>query len=275
MAAFDIEVVGKIGSMALIQREEHDIDYNIFAKIGRELRPGYIWISSGASEIGRLDYMRRHGHELDDGSDAVKADYAAQGQSILMENYRRYIDPKYSVRQLLVEHIHFNDEEKRENIKGILLRAAAQGAIPIINYNDPVSVQEITKMELRSLKETHDQVVECVDNDETAAVICNLVKARVLLLLTSVEGIYRNASDPSTLIREIGGASIPEVLENICEAQKNCNGSSRPWSNGAYTKLEYIKEPVKNGTKVIIGHSRYGLNKLLRGEVPCTVVGVR
>ena len=69
-----------------------------------------------------------------------RQDYAAQGQSILMENYRRYIDPKYSVRQLLVEHTHFNDPVKREQIKSFLLRQPRQGAVPIINYNDPVSV---------------------------------------------------------------------------------------------------------------------------------------
>ena len=48
---FDFELVGKIGSMALIRREDHDIDYNIFSSLGAELRPGYIWVTSGATEI--------------------------------------------------------------------------------------------------------------------------------------------------------------------------------------------------------------------------------
>ena len=43
-----IELVGKIGSMALISREDNDMDYNIIARIGRELRPGMVWVSSGA-----------------------------------------------------------------------------------------------------------------------------------------------------------------------------------------------------------------------------------
>ncbi len=59
-----IDVVGKIGSMALIRPEDHDIDYNIFSRLGHALHPGMIWVSSGATEIGRLDYLRRHGHEL-------------------------------------------------------------------------------------------------------------------------------------------------------------------------------------------------------------------
>ena len=114
---FDYELVGKIGSMALIRKADKDIDYNIFSRLGRELKPGMIWVSSGAAEIGRLDYLQRQGRELIGDTEEVKADYAAQGQTILMGEYRRYIPHGYSVRQLLVEHTHFNDEEKRGHIR--------------------------------------------------------------------------------------------------------------------------------------------------------------
>ena len=119
---FDYELVGKIGSMALIRKADNDIDYNIFSRLGRELRPGMIWVSSGATEIGRLDYMRRQGRELTGDPEEIKADYAAQGQAILMGEYRRYIRPEYSVRQLLVEHTHFNSRLTREYIRQALLR---------------------------------------------------------------------------------------------------------------------------------------------------------
>ena len=123
-----IKLVGKIGSMALIQRRDNDIDYNIFSRIGRELKPGMVWVSSGATEIGRLDYIRRMGCEPQGDSEEIKSDYAAQGQQILMENYRRFINPNYSVRQLLVEHTHFNDTVKRNHILNFLTRASRQGA---------------------------------------------------------------------------------------------------------------------------------------------------
>lgn len=82
---YDFDLVGKIGSMALIRREDADIDYNIFSRLGSELKPGMIWVTSGAAEIGRLDYIKRTGHELTCDSVDAKTDYAAQGQSILME----------------------------------------------------------------------------------------------------------------------------------------------------------------------------------------------
>ena len=81
-----IDLVIKIGSMALIRREDNDIDYNIFARLSGELRPGMLLVSSGATEIGRLDYMKRTGRTLTGDMEQNKTDYAAQGQAILIGN---------------------------------------------------------------------------------------------------------------------------------------------------------------------------------------------
>ena len=57
---YDVELVGKIGSMALIREEERDIDYNVFSHWQRTV-PGDDMGRSGAVEIGRLDYIKRTG----------------------------------------------------------------------------------------------------------------------------------------------------------------------------------------------------------------------
>lgn len=271
----EYELVGKIGSMALIQREGNDIDYNIIARLGEQLRPGMIWVSSGAAEIGRLDYLKRNGEELAGDPADVKTDYAAQGQSILMAEYRRFVRPSYSVRQVLVEHQHFNDPEKREHIRRLLLRAKEQQAIPIVNYNDPVSDEENRKWELAHLRDKQKKVVECVDNDETAAVIAGLVRARTLLILTSTEGIYRDVRDPATLVREVTGQDTDEVLHNIRKLQESCEGASRPGANGAYAKLAFAAGPVSRGATVVIGNARHLISDLLNGSAPATRIGVR
>lgn len=268
------ELVGKIGSMALIRREDQDIDYNIFSRLGSDLKPGMIWVTSGATEIGRLDYMKRTGCELCGNDDEVKADYAAQGQSILMQNYRQFIPQQYGVRQLLVEHTHFNDPEKREHIKQLLIRAARQKTIPIVNYNDPVSDEENRKMELAVRRSQGGEVHECIDNDETAAVIANLVHARMLVLMTSTEGIYQNPGDPSTLVRDVTTHTIEELEVAVRKLQSNCVGASRAGANGARAKLEYALQSAKNGTTVIIGHARHHLRDLVDGRVACTRIGV-
>ncbi len=272
---FDVELVGKIGSMALVDSAHGELDYNKFVRISRFLRPGMIWVSSGATVIGRLDYMRRNGKELDGALDDVKADYAAQGQAILMQTYRNFIDSRYSVRQVLLEHNHFNDETKREHIKNLLLRCGEQNAIPIINYNDCVSSEENRKWEIEKLHREKKKVVELVDNDETAAQVACLVKSRLLVILTNLDGIYSDVKDSNTLIREISGKNVEEVLQNIDEVKKLCKGASRVGANGAAAKLEYIKPCVQNGSKVIIASSRYDLEDIIENKVPCTVVAAR
>lgn len=271
---YQFDLVGKIGSMALIRKEDQDIDYNIFSRLGAELKPGMIWVTSGATEIGRLDYIKRTGHELEGDPEQDKTDYAAQGQSILMQNYRQFIAPEYGVRQLLVEHTHFNDAEKREHIRRLLIRAAQQRTIPIVNYNDPVSDEENRKMELAARRKQGGEVHECVDNDETAAVIANLVRAKTLVLMTSTEGIYQNPADSSTLVRDVTGKTVAEVESAVRALQTNCVGASRAGANGARAKLEYALQSVRSGTTVIIGHARHRLSDLVNGRVPCTRIGV-
>ena len=269
-----ISLVGKIGSMALIRQGENDIDYNIFSRLGKELRPGMVWVSSGATEIGRLDYINRNGNELTGDEEEIKSDYSAQGQSVLMENYRKFISPKYSVRQLLVEHTHFNDKEKREHIRKFLRRCPSQNAIPIINYNDPVSYYENRRREISLLKSAETAPVECVDNDETASVICSLVKAPVLLILTSVYGIYKVAGDPSTLVEEITAKNAADLKRNVNELQKACIGASRKGAGGAFSKLEYVLAPAMNGTRVLIAHAKYNINDILEARVPSTRIEI-
>lgn len=272
---FDYELVGKIGSMALINEKSRMLDYTLIARISSELRPGYIWVTSGAAETGRLDYIRRTGKELKGSEEDNKTDYAAQGQAVLMSTYREFVDGKYSLRQVLVEHQHFNDEIKRAHLKALLLRCKEQNAIPIVNYNDAVSAEESRKFEIQSLKNKTRHPVECVDNDETASQIACLVKAKTLLILTSANGIYREAGKPETLINEISGKDVYEVLENITECENFCNGASRKGANGAKAKLEYVKEAVKIGTTVIIASAKNSLSDLLSGKAPATRIGVR
>ena len=272
--SYRFELVGKIGSMALIRPEDQDINYNTMSRLGAELRPGMIWVTSGATEIGRLDYMKRTGCELCGDPEQDKADYAAQGQAILMQNYRQFIRPEYGVRQILVEHTHFNDPEKREHIRSLLERAARQKTIPIINYNDPVSDEENRKMELAVRRQQGGEVHECVDNDETAAVIANLVHAKTLVLMTSTEGIYREAGRPETLVRDVMGKDLESVERQVRELQESCVGASRAGANGARAKLAYAMECVRNGTTVIIGHARHRISDLTEGRVPCTRIGI-
>jgi glutamate 5-kinase len=93
--------------------------------------------------------------------------------------------------------------------------------------------------------------------------------------LTNLDGIYSDISNPDSLIREISGKDAYEVIQNIDIAKKNCVGASRVGANGAGAKLEYIKPCIENGTRVIIASSRYDMEDIIAGKVPCTTICAR
>ncbi len=272
-----LELVVKIGSMALIRREDNDIDYNLFSRLSGELRPGMALVSSGATEIGRLDCIKRLGTELGGDPEDNKTDYSAQGQAILMATWRQFIHPDYQVRQVLVEHNHFNDPQKREHLRRMLLRCPAQQAIPIINYNDAVSDEENRKLELKQLHSSHpdEAVVECVDNDETAAVVSELLGARTMVLLTSADGIYMDPQDPSTLVTDVTAPTREDLADRVKALQSHCVGASRAGANGAGAKLAFALRSALQGVTVIIGSAKkYRLRDLLSGDAPCTRISL-
>ena len=130
-------------------------------------------------------------------------------------------------------------------------------------------------MEISALSKSMIKVHECIDNDETAALVACLVKAKTLLILTSVDGIYADPHDPSTLIEEIAGKDAYELTENIEHAKECCEGASRKGANGAKAKLEYVKEAAAQGTQVLIANAEYYIREILAGGVKCTRIRIR
>ena len=130
-------------------------------------------------------------------------------------------------------------------------------------------------MELAHARAHGAHAFECVDNDETAAVICSLVHARYLVLLTSVDGIYRDPANPETLVPAVEGGTAAEVLEGIADLQKSCIGASRAGANGARAKLDFIRQPILEGTTVIIANAGNRLSDVLSGACRRTIFRVR
>ena len=130
-------------------------------------------------------------------------------------------------------------------------------------------------MEISALAKSQAEVHECIDNDETASLVACLVRAETLLILTSVDGIYTDPNDPSTLIEEICGKDAYELIDNIENYKKYCEGASRKGANGAKAKLEYVKAAAAQGTRVLIANGKYSIREVLSGKVKCTAIHIR
>lgn len=117
---------------------------------------------------------------------------AAAGQPELMRQYAQAFGRHgLRVAQLLLTHDDIDSRLRRENARSTLDRLLAAGnVVPIINENDSVAVEE----------------VRFGDNDRLSAEVAALVNARLLLLLTSSDGLTDGQNQRISVVQKIADA---------------------------------------------------------------------
>jgi len=106
---------------------------------------------------------------------------AAVGQGRLFNSYSRLLSERgLTAAQVLLTRYDFMHRQQYLNARNTLAKLLAIGAVPIVNENDTIAVDEI----------------RFGDNDRLAALVANLVRAKLLLLLTDAKGLH--AADPRT-----------------------------------------------------------------------------
>ncbi len=97
-----------------------------------------------------------------------------------MERYRLgFARRGRQVAQVLLTRIGLDDRERYLNTDRTLMTLLKLGVVPIVNENDTVSTEEI----------------RFGDNDNLSATVVNLIGADLLILLTDVDGLFREAAD--------------------------------------------------------------------------------
>ena len=134
---------------------------------------------------------------------AAKQALAAIGQVHLMRYYDDFFGAlRLPCAQVLLTLDNLADRAQYECAASTFTALAAAGAIPVVNENDTVAVQEL----------------RFGDNDTLAAHVATLVHADWLFLLTDVDGLYTSnpASDPAA-------ARIP-VVDDLASLAVNTGG---------------------------------------------------
>ena len=149
-------------------------------------------VSSGAvgAGIGQLGLARRP-----DNLRQLQA-AAAVGQAYLIraydEGFRRH---GRHAAQLLLTHEDFDSRPRYLNMRNTLTALFEYDAVPVINENDTISVDEI----------------KFGDNDQLAAMVTNLLQAPLLVILSVVDGLCR--TDP-------GASGLGEVVPLVAEPRR-------------------------------------------------------
>lgn len=212
------------------------------AEGGRE----FILVSSGAIGMG----MRVLGWKRRPAALADKQACAAVGQGHLMHCYHGVFGAAgRNVAQVLLTRDGLDSRAGYLHARNTLERLLALGVIPIVNENDTVSTEELGFS----------------DNDQLSALVACKMDADLLVLLSDVDGLYRDARDPGTLVVEADEVT-PELFA-LAGGARDQNSVG-----GMGTKLEAARTCLRAGLHAVIanGHAPGILTRLVEGGGPGT-----
>ena len=227
-------IVIKIGSSTLtyengkpnLKRMEH------IARVVSELKNSgneVVLVSSGAIAVG----VNRLGLKERPSDTKRKQAAAAVGQCDLMSIYDRFFSEYgYVAAQILLNRDVVDHIERKKNVSNTFNTLLKMGAVPIVNENDSVAIEEIL----------------FGDNDNLSAIVAALCKADMLIILTDIDGYYD--SDPRTNPNAKKLSVVKGITKEMMDAAGG-TGSNRG-TGGMHTKLEAAVYANKKGIDVVI-----------------------
>ncbi len=174
---------------------------------------------------------------------------ATVGQCELMFLYDKFFGEYGNITgQLLVTKDDFEDEERHSNLHNAFMKLFEYGALPIINENDSVAVDEIV----------------FGDNDSLSAHIAKIVDADTLIILTDIDGLF--SANPREDENAVLIHSVDEITEDIL-ALAGGSGTNRG-TGGMITKLHAAQIATAAGidTVVMNGSDPEDIYKLIDGR---------
>jgi len=243
-------VVVKIGSRVLVD-ENHRLDEDRVRSLTtqmarlRQAGRGVICVTSGAIAAG----LRGLGCERRPGDLPSLQAAAAVGQARLIGLYRQaFADHGLTAAQILLTHADLRSRERHLNARNTFNRLLAGGIVPIVNENDTVSVDEI----------------RVGDNDLLSALVASLVRADVLVLLTTADGLLTEPPRPGR-----AGRLVPFVERITDETFAMAGGADSPVATGGMrSKVQAADTVTKAGELAVIANGREPgvLERLFAGE---------
>lgn len=256
IAASATTVVVKVGTRVL-STDDGRLDTAQVARLAEEIAAlvdsgrRVVLVSSGAvgAGMGRLGLTTRP-------TDLAHLQaVAAVGQSHLVQAYdEAFAKHSRHAAQVLLTAEDLQNRSAYLNVRNTLLTLLEYGTVPVINENDTVSVDELA--------------TTFGDNDRLAAMVTNLLRAPLLVILSDVEGLYNGdpTDDSSQLI-----STVDQIDDNIRSLVNDT--ASGPGKGGMASKLEAARVATAAGENVIIcsGRRSGALAEMMSGEIVGTL----
>lgn len=209
---------------------------------GREV----LLVSSGAVSAGR-GLLASTGVGL-----AQRQALAALGQTPMLALWQGLVEQP--VAQVLLSHDDLRNRRRYLNARATLRELLRVGALPIVNENDTVAVDEL----------------KLGDNDNLAAVVATLVDADILLIATDTDGLYtghpQNDPNAEPVLR------IDEITPEIMHMAQG--GAGTLGTGGMYTKLEAATKTASAGIDALLfcGHNAETISALAEDRLHGTFI---
>jgi glutamate 5-kinase len=216
-------VIVKIGSRTLAAGDE--VYRSLAATVAARRGTSFVFVSSGAIALG----VKKLGYRARPKEMARLQAAASAGQSLLMRAYEEaFADKGLAVAQVLLTHSDLADRTRANNARAALGALLEAGAIPILNENDSVAVDEI----------------RFGDNDQLAAMVAPLVEAELLVLLSDVDGLLDGHGARIAVVRDATREALPHV-----RALKAGVGTG-----GMASKVEAARRAALGGANVVVAN---------------------
>jgi len=251
-------ILVKIGTQ-LITNKNKNIDESIIEKIVDQVsilikkNIQVLIVTSGAVASGKsILKTQKSDLRISKKTLTYKQTLASLGQAPLISLYSKYFQKhNLIVGQALISRSDLQNRLGYLNIRNTLENLMNQKAVPIINENDVVSVDEL-EGEIYG------------DNDRLSAMIANAIDADLLILLGDIEGIF--TSDP----KFNKDAKLINSIEEINNEIINISGDSSDnvGSGGMKSKIEAASLATKSGAKVVIASGKLDnvIIKIIEGQ---------
>ena len=212
-----------------------------FKNAGREI----VLVSSGAVSAGVAKVGAARPSTI-----AEKQAMAAIGQSELMRLYDGLFSLYgHTVAQVLLTRDVLDNPVRRALAENTFESLLSMGCVPIVNENDPVSTDELTKFG---------------GNDILSAYVAKVCHADVLINLSDVDGLYDK--DP----RKHPDAILIERVESLSDTLMAAAGGAgtERGTGGMEAKLRAAELSTREGIPMFImnGHDPETLYRLMDGE---------
>lgn len=184
-------------------------------------------VSSGAIGLG----VGKLGLKSRPSDTPTKQACAAVGQCELMYMYDNLFDEYgITVAQILLTKTIL----EKNNVVNTFDKLISMGVIPVVNENDTVAIDELE--------------LEIGENDSLSAMVANLAKADLLIILSDIDGLY--SSDP----RSDSSAELIPVVQKIDSYIENIAGGagSSLGTGGMATKINAAKIATQAGIDMVI-----------------------